>query len=320
AGGAIEGNSPFQVAWLPDAERDTILQRVTDRATDEPERELAIFEGNAPADLADNLELKTDAVRQSVAYLGEAVAIRPPTHFPFRRQVGSHLLMVGQQDESVTALVASSIVSLHHTSNDARLLVCDGTPTDAALHGLIRNVASTVGADAEFADYRALPDVLADAARAVRDRADGDAAPPLFVVIHQLQRFRDLAKHDEFGSSSTFSSMLGDDEPAKADPPGKLLLQILRDGPPVGVHVIATVDTYASLERRLGREALREFDGRVLFQMSANDSSVLIDTPAANRLGFYRALLCSEERGTQEKFRPYAVPDPARLPHAGKSS
>ncbi|MEM6314490.1 MAG: FtsK/SpoIIIE domain-containing protein, partial [Planctomycetota bacterium] len=273
AGGAIEGNSPFQVAWLPDAERDTILQRVTDRATDEPERELAIFEGNAPADLADNLELKTDAVRQSVAYLGEAVAIRPPTHFPFRRQVGSHLLMVGQQDESVTALVASSVVSLHHTSNGARLLVCDGTPTDAALHGLIRNVASTVGADAEFADYRALPDVLADAARAVRDRADGDTAPPLFVIIHQLQRFRDLAKHDEFGSSSAFSSMLGDDQPAQADPPGKLLLEILRDGPPVGVHVIATVDTYASLERRLGREALREFDGRVLFQMSANDSS-----------------------------------------------
>jgi hypothetical protein len=44
----------------------------------------------------------------------------------------------------------------------------------------------------------------------------------------------------------------------------------------------------------------------VLFQMSAADSSNLIDSPEANRLGFYRALLYSEEHGRIEKFRPYA--------------
>ena len=47
--------------------------------------------------------------------------------------------------------------------------------------------------------------------------------------------------------------------------------------------------------------------------MSANDSSVLIDAPAANRLGFYRGLLASEEQGTLEKFRPYGLPDEGLL-------
>ena len=29
----------------------------------------------------------------------------------------------------------------------------------------------------------------------------------------------------------------------------------------------------------------------------------------ANKLGFYRALAYSEEQGTMEKFRPYALPE-----------
>ena len=53
---------------------------------------------------------------------------------------------------------------------------------------------------------------------------------------------------------------------------------------------------------------MREFDNRILFQMSANDSSNLIDSPAANKLGFNRALIYSEEQGVMEKFRPYAPP------------
>ena len=59
----------------------------------------------------------------------------------------------------------------------------------------------------------------------------------------------------------------------------------------------------------MDRGAMREFDNRILFQMSANDSSNLIDSPAANKLGFHRALAYSEEQGVLEKFRPYALPD-----------
>ena len=67
-------------------------------------------------------------------------------------------------------------------------------------------------------------------------------------------------------------------------------------------------DTYAALDRTLDRRALGEFDNRVLFQMSASDSSNLIDAPTANRLGLHRALFYSEQQGLTEKFRPYAMP------------
>ena len=55
--------------------------------------------------------------------------------------------------------------------------------------------------------------------------------------------------------------------------------------------------------------------------MSAADSSALIDSPAANKLGLYRALAYSEEQGVMEKFRPYGLPSVEWLKDAwGKNS
>ena len=75
------------------------------------------------------------------------------------------------------------------------------------------------------------------------------------------------------------------------------------------VHTIVWCDSLNNLNRSFERQGLREFEIRVLFQMSANDSSTLIDNPAAGKLGEHRALFFSEEEGKLEKFRPYAYPD-----------
>src|SRR5215831_8490445 len=57
AGGLIEANSPFQVAWLPDAQRDRYLDSVESRATAATIPPPVVFEGNAPADLTKNAKL-----------------------------------------------------------------------------------------------------------------------------------------------------------------------------------------------------------------------------------------------------------------------
>jgi S-DNA-T family DNA segregation ATPase FtsK/SpoIIIE len=62
------------------------------------------------------------------------------------------------------------------------------------------------------------------------------------------------------------------------------------------------------LNRSIDRQLLREFAMRVLFQMNVNDSSTLMDTPAASRLGRNRALYLTEEQAFAEKFRPYGLP------------
>ena len=74
------------------------------------------------------------------------------------------------------------------------------------------------------------------------------------------------------------------------------------------MHVVIATDTLTNLNRSVDRQGLREFDLRVLLQMGNNDSSNLIDSTAASKLGMHRALLYSEEAGTIEPFRPYSMP------------
>ena len=58
---------------------------------------------------------------------------------------------------------------------------------------------------------------------------------------------------------------------------------------------------------------MRDLELRVLFQMSATDSSNLMDSPAASRLGGHVSIFYSEEQGSAEKFRPYGLPSPEWL-------
>jgi hypothetical protein len=327
AGGLVEGNSPFQVSWLPDDERDVYLEKVTARmeaAGQNPQAKIhnvaepIVFEGNAPSDITKNRKLgrllvtpppKTTGA--ALAYLGEPVAIKDPTAVAFRRQAGSNLIVIGQQDEAAMAMFVSSLLSLaaQHTVNGAQFHLLDGTPADSPLSGRLPALAGILPHGLNVVDYRAVPETISAIADEMKRRQDGDdaSAPEIYVFIYALQRYRALRKSDDTG----FSFGSGDEE--KKPQPDKQFADILREGPQLGIHVIAWCDTPASVERTLDRGMLREFDNRILFQMSANDSANLIDSPTANRLGFHRALAYSEEQGTLEKFRPYGLPGPEWL-------
>jgi hypothetical protein len=90
--------------------------------------------------------------------------------------------------------------------------------------------------------------------------------------------------------------------------PAKQFPVLLREGPGFGIHTITWCDTLNNLYRTCERQILREFENRVIFQVSVADSSSLIDSPMASRLGPNRAFLHSEEQGRLEKFRPYSLP------------
>jgi hypothetical protein len=100
--------------------------------------------------------------------------------------------------------------------------------------------------------------------------------------------------------------------------PGLLLNKLICEGAGLGFHVLATCDTYNNVMRMVSRKALSEFEMRVLFQMSANDSATLIDSPLANNLGLHRAILFNGHEGWLETFRPYALPEDAWLAEAGQ--
>ena len=68
-------------------------------------------------------------------------------------------------------------------------------------------------------------------------------------------------------------------------PPSKLFGDILRDGPPLGIHTIVWCDSVNNLNRTFDRQGTKEFENRILFQMSSNDSSTHDRHPRGQQAG-----------------------------------
>jgi hypothetical protein len=232
----------------------------------------------------------------------------------FRRQGGNHLLAVGQDEELAVGLMASALISLAAHRPDTRFAVLDGTPADSPGAGLLERTARRLPQGPRVfgpAHAAKLLDELGEELKRRQESGRTDASP-LFLILHDLQRFRDLRKaEDDYGFSSRSA-----DEPV---PPSERLATVLREGPLYGIHALIWCDSLNNLNRTFDRSALRELETRVLFQMSAGDSSTLMDSPAANRLGARRALLVNEVQGQLEKFRPYGPPSSAWLDRVSRS-
>jgi len=322
ANGLYEGNHPFQVVWLPDHQREAYLQQIRQFArkrncTTKPP---IVFEGNVPADPSENRALQQllaadtwpGTSRVARAWLGSAVAIKPPTVAQFVRQSGSNLLMVGHREEAALGVLATCLISLaaqHPPSGadpgapGATFYIFDGTRPDAPEVGFWKRLASVVPQGVKLIRPRDTASLIAEVAEEVsrREEAEQEDAPPVYLIIYNLSRFRDLRKaEDDFGFSG-----LGEDKPPS---PAKQFGDVLREGPPLGVHTLLWCDSYSNVMRWLDRQSLRDLEMRVLFQMNASDSSNLIDSAAAGRLGVHRAVLYNEDEGRLEKFRPYGLP------------
>ena len=317
ANGLFEGNHPFQVVWLGAEQQEVYLRQLKENAAANG-RQLAppiVFEGNAPADPRENGPLRTaltntnDEPSVATAWLGSAVAIKDPTSMVFRRQSGSNLLLVGQQEETFLGIMGNALVSLAATGSTTNepdgtsFYVFDGARPDSTDAGFWSRVLGELQIAAKLVDAKSVGDAMnAVVAELQRRMESGDeTSPSIFLFVHNLSRFRDLRRaEDDFSFSS-----IDDDKPPTPD---KQFVEILREGPAVGIHTLVWCDTFNNVNRWFDRQTLRDLDYRVLCQMSATDSSNLMDSPVASRLGTHRALVYSEEQGEYEKFRPYAPP------------
>lgn len=311
--GSLEGNSPFQTAWLPDEVRDQYLAEIRAQADrDTPPRPgPLVFEGNAPADVNDNPALQA-ALRQSPnhpplaarVWLGAPNSIKGPTEVVFQKQSGNNLLVVGQNEDAWLGIPVIALVSLAAQFPPAtvRFFLLDNTvPESRERHFLDRVIRAlpTPVQRPKRPELAAALETLAHDVLARTGEEPPEQAPTTFLLIAGLQDFKNLRQEDDFSFSP------GASEPGPD--PASLLRSLLSDGPSRGCHLIITIDTYTNVTRFFSRRALSEFQIRVLFQMSASDSASLSDNPDASRLGLHRALLFNEREGYFEKFRPYAL-------------
>ena len=314
--GSLEGNSPFQVVWLPDEVRDEYLTKIRERVKKSHDSFSTpiVFEGDAPADVRENTLLTRLLQAEMITpvpvpriWLGAPNSIKGPTEVVFQRQNENNLLIVGQREDAIFSILSIALISLaaQHPMGTAKFIFLDGTQPGSSARGLLDRVVGPIHHQMTVARRindlsKILNEIMAD--QKERSQTEqSSASPSTYLFLHNLQKYSQLRYDEDFSFS-------GDLENTEANP-AKQLNQLICEGSSTGVHVIATCDTYTNVNYFIGRKALKEFGNRVLFQMNANDSANLIDNPKAGNLGLHRTLLYNQQEACLEVFRPYALPD-----------
>ena len=314
-GGLVEGNNRFHVARFSDNDLPKYLTAISETSRDG--HAPIIFEGNELAHVLDCVRLKElllapdwpQATKSVDIFLGEPIAIMPPVTARLRRQSGGNLLVLTRDESEGVGMCMASLLNIfaQQRPDAARIYIADFTTADSEWAEHAEEIArcfpgeiTVVGRQREFAS------MLATVAKEVQSRSENVAGQgSIYLILQGMHRIKSLREdmEDEDGHNSV-----------------ELLKTILRDGPEVGVHVVAWADTWGNVTRGLDRKTIGEFALRVAAVMDSGDSMNFLDDAAASKISKpHRAIFYDEDRpGQLVSFRPYAMPPAAWLKETGQ--
>lgn len=298
-----------------------------------------VFEGNIPADPTANRRLQRVLAKARsgaidvrnaqpasldspwTCWLGDSVSMSGPLELSFGLRDGGNVLVVGRDDAAAMGVMSNCALALAAQATGqgpgTTIQILDGSLPNSDSGALWRmlesiwnsNPKTSAGSDNDdnsivrISVPKETANVLGSVAAELNRRTD-EPGPPMFLFVYDLARFRDLRKSDDdYGYRSSFGG--GEEKPVN---PAELFSEILRDGPAAGIFTFVWVDSLQTAQRWLSRDQMNRFEQRVVFAMNANDSSSLIDSPLAGRLGENRAMIYRGDTGTIEKFRPFSPP------------
>jgi len=310
--GHVEGNSPFQVCWLPEDQEAQNLAHIAALATEaawKPTQATVVFEGNGPSRLEDEFGLMSMLERPAAptdasvrAWVGQSSTLGGTTEAVFPSAAGGNLLIVGQNREAAAATCAALMLGLavRFAPGSLRLCALDGEDAQGPFAALAGNLGTALPHGMSRGEARDLTALITELGATLERRQSGEdtSRTPIVLTIFALQRLRALRPDEDAGFGA-----------AGGEPPSERFAKLLANGPEYGIHTIVWCDSLSSVQRGLGRRSLRDFDARILFQMSSNDSTELGEDDAASRLGLHTALLITQSEGKMEKFRPFSLPD-----------
>lgn len=335
-------NHEVQVALLTPAARRAALTEIRRLAAGRTDPPPVTFAARAPARLETNPALlaasgsRTADADAVALWLGEPIAIKPPTAAVLERYEGANLLVIGGHEDEATGLLLAAVMSIASQCavDAATFLIADFSRPTAHHFGLFQRlglpqpVTVLNARQLRSADDSPPPPAPLEppppGRRPSLFAALTPAAPPS-AANTPLDRLEALiaARWAQMDAGvapdgpSTFLVLHGlhawrDLRPVefKLAPAAEQLLRIAERGPEVGVHILAWADSFATLEQSFKRAGVGYFDHRVLLRVSEGDSNQVLNSPVAAQLADGRALYRCESwpRDVVEKFKPYTVP------------
>lgn len=272
-------------------------------------RRPVVFEGNAPISIEETQPRAfAEAVRASAARTvrlrtGVPMAISGDADIELRREAGANVLLVAR-DEVMSrggldprfslprAVITNAVLSAVTAGADVR--VADFTPID---EGFEEGLAPLAESGALVVERRRrvpalVQEIHAEVAR--RLEAEDLRARGIVVVLFGMHRARDFDSESiEFDAEADLQRLLG---------------EILRDGPEVGVHTIMWFETVGAISRRLRHDAVRECSWRLGGRMSGDDSQSFLGADGAASLRPQQLLTANEDLGLLRRSTALTAP------------
>ena len=262
----------------------------------------------------------TVAETMTSAWLGERPLLGQAASATFWPREGRHLLIVSEYEPAAAGMLAATILSLSFQAQRDPRVLADAEKTrpfsvvdfTAGKLPVLGRLAGVLRPSLEVVSTREMPALLARIAHLIDGRLDSlyqsaslDApklpdSSPVFIVLAGLHHALAAPRAYDGDASERFAS-------------AERLAKIVQLGPSVGVHVVAWCDALSSFAAVLGAAMLPEFEMRAVTRLSEDDSTALLDSPAASLLKDSEALLLDRRSGALQSFRPYASPEDAWL-------
>ena len=213
--GREEGNSFFQVAWLPDEKREVYLRQIEEKAKligFTPTIPLVIFEGNVPSLVSSNKKLWEriyspkwpESKGNPEVFLGEFTEINPPhATFKFSQQGRSNLMILGQGEKTAVSVLSSICLSIcaDVRPEKVRIFVVDFSRADDPWSALPK-LKSSLPFPVEMVRPREFAEMLDKVKCIVDERLHQNSSntQQTYFFLVGLQRARELRETDKYGS------------------------------------------------------------------------------------------------------------------------
>ncbi len=300
-GGRLQNNIKFNRAWISDSKISSLIAIMKERyekLTEKSKITRFIFDGDTPADIAENQELKKSRVPDNGPiriYLGTPFAlVDGHAYYTLKKENGFNVLMVGQDTEAAMSVMYYSLEQMIALSpKESKFVICDKISSDSPMSGKLTELddeysnVKTVTDDADIEKYIGI--MFSELEQRKTQKGN---YPRLVLAIFNIYNFRKARIQSEMMS-----------------PIANKLVKLLQDGPDFGIHMIVYADTYKHYQDVFGLRALQDWrikvelkggQGQRIFGNDLIDKSTVYKNYTAN-------LTTAEHEETIEKIRLYKL-------------
>jgi len=309
--GNIEGNHNFQVSYLNDRAKEQILEKVNtlqNKSTYETNDRQYVFEGNAYSNIQHSFtshDFEEIAANSRLNFwLGDPISIGDPVSIHLNHTRAENILIIGRDTCVTEGLLCSMLfTSIMQKTWSKKIYLIDYSVDSSDFEGFIRRFQGKGASNICYGRRKELKQFINEIHAELRNRISFETSETndvsILLVLNQLQRIR------EFDKSLTDSYNRTESPEVEMN---RKLDDIIKEGPALNVYTLVNVDILSNLQRRLSRESIPEFENLICFQMSKDDSYVLINDNLASNLGPFKAVHFNEGTLTNVKFKPFQMP------------